>query len=174
VRQTGFINPLRVEAVDACHWALLDDFTWIGSKGDAFICQKGMLTDFASVPWWSQSLIPRTGAWTKAAVVHDKMCDELNNIHQVNKTGAARVLLTPTFSAIDTDAIFRKNARELGTDPIRSELLWMGVRFGALANPARRKGWWSTAPRVGADALATLVFLYLLTYVILWIANVVL
>lgn len=173
MRQTGFITPLRVESVDAVNWCLLEDFVWNGTKGDTFIAQKGMLTDFASVPWWTQSILPRTGTWTKAAVLHDKMCDELNAMHSWNTNGHGRadVQLTPTFTAVDTDAIFRKNARELGTDAVRSELLWMGVRLGALANPARRAGWLGTAPRVAADVVAVLAALYLLVYFVLWVAN---
>jgi hypothetical protein len=171
MRQTGFITPLRVESIDAVNWCLLEDFVWNGTQGDTFIAQKGMLTDFASVPWWTQSILPRTGTWTKAAVLHDKMCDELNAIHHINKTGKAGVVLTPTFTAVDTDAIFRKNARELGTDAVRSELLWMGVRLGALANPARRAGWLGTAPRVAADVVAVVAVLYLLVYFVLWVAS---
>lgn len=156
----GFITPLRVEAVDACNWALLEDFLWEGSKGDVFKVAAGNMTDFASVPWWTQSILPRTGAWTKAAVLHDKMCEELNAHYRMPK-----VVGVPVFSSIDTDAIFRKNARRGGTDPIRAELLWLGVRYGALFNPARRGDWLRTAPRVLADTVAVFAFLWVLQYI---------
>ena len=162
----GFITPLRVEAVDACNWVLLEDFLWEGSKGDIFRVTAGNMTDFASVPWWTQSILPRTGAWTKAAVLHDKMCEELNAHYRMPE-----VVGVPVFSSIDTDAIFRKNARRDGTGVIRAELLWFGVRCGAAKNPARRGGWLKTAPRFLADGVAILAFLYFLTLLILWIAH---
>jgi uncharacterized protein DUF1353 len=148
----GFLTPLRVESIDSKNWKLLEDFCWRGSQDDVFTVNKGETTDFATVPWWTQSIIPRTGTWTKAAVLHDKMCNELNECRRNSFANA-------TFSAIDTDAIFRKNAREGGTGVVRSELLWMGVRYGALANPARRGGWFKTAPRVLADTIVILAVL---------------
>lgn len=171
MRQTGFITPLRVESVDAINWCLLEDFVFNGTQGDTFICREGMLTDFASVPWWTQAILPRTGTWTKAAVLHDKMCDEHNAIYEYNKNPRSTVLLSTPFTPVDTDAIFRKNARADGTDRVRSELLWLGVRLGALANPARRMGWLGTAPRVIGDLVLLLAFLYFLVHLTLWIAH---
>jgi hypothetical protein len=153
VKQTGFITPLQVEAVDYRNWALLSDLAWNGTRGDTFLVPAGTTTDFASTPWFAYFILPPVGHWTKAAVLHDKMCEELNAIYALNKSGDAGVLLTPTFTAVDTDAIFRKNARDGGTDPVRAELLWMGVRIGALRNPARRAGSLGTAPRVIADVV---------------------
>lgn len=169
MEQHGFLTPLRVENIDALNWRILERFAWMGSQGDLFEVDPGDITDFASVPWWTQSILPRTGTWTKAAVLHDKMCDELNAAHKVNKQSP--IIVKPTFSSVDTDAIFRKNAREGGTDVVRSELLWMGVRLGALRNPARRAGWLGTAPRVVADLVLVLAFLYICIFAILWIAH---
>jgi hypothetical protein len=180
----GYLDPLRVENVDAKNWKLLDRFRLQGSKGDIFEVEAGETTDFATVPWWSQAITPRTGTWTKAAVIHDKMCTILNVYHVLlkqydfevleynlrGKTDPKPVELEkPIFSSIDTDAIFRKNAREEGTDAIRSELLWMGVRYGALANPARREEWLQTAPRVVADTLVILAALIALVAGLSWI-----
>ena len=168
----GYLDPLRVEAVDTNTWALLDRFRWQGSEGDLFVVEAGEETDFATVPWWTQSLIPRTGTWTKAAVLHDKMCRELFRIYlerevwRKNQEQAGtpdfdpELYLNypqPVFTSIDTDLIFRKNARMEGTGAIRAELLWLGVRYGAAANPARREGWLSTAPRVVLDTLLVLL-----------------
>lgn len=163
---SGYLTPLRVEAVDAVRWKLLDDFLWQGSQGDVFVIPAGAYTDFATVPWWTQSLVPKTGTWTKAAVVHDKMCDDLRAYHRY-PAGYP----DPPFSSIDTDAIFRKNARAEGTGWIRGELLWLGVRWGALANPARRAGWLSTAPRVIGSSAAVLALLGLLVVLVsnVWI-----
>jgi hypothetical protein len=169
--------PLRVESLDATRWKLLSDFTRTARDGRPFVVKAGDTTDFASVPWWSQSLLPKTGTWTKASVAHDKRCDLLNAVHR-GGSGAKRYFgwnqrcgcvppvysscLTPPagwFNAVDTDRIFREDAIDDGTDVVRAELLWLGVRLGALANPARREGWLSTAPRVLADLVAVLAVL---------------
>lgn len=178
-RRQGFITPLRVESIDAVNWLLLEDFIWVGSKDDEFIVHQGEHTDFATVPWWTQSILPRTGTWTKAAVLHDKMCDDLNVYYKLKKRYDELVAqyayttekepIKPVFTSIDTDAIFRKNAREGGTDVIRSELLWMGVRYGALGNVARRGEFIKTAPRVLADTMVILGALFGIIALIAWI-----
>lgn len=180
----GFQSELLVETVDAKNWRIQRRFGWRGSKGDTFWVEEGDRTDFASVPWWSQFLIPRTGTWTKAAVLHDKMCALLNSYYKLYKqylelekawlegwhpdrSGIKPIKpLKPPFNSVDTDAVFRKNARELGTDPIRSELLWFGVRCGALKNAARRTGWMSTFPRFLGDLVAIVGVLALVGYLV--------
>lgn len=177
VRYSG---NLIVASIDAKRWRIVSRFGLIGSKGDEFWVGPGDVTDFASVPWWTQTILPRTGTWTKAAVFHDKMCDLLNEHHKLLngyqallnvgvRTDVLEVPEEPVFNSVDTDALFRKNARLDGTDPIRSELLWFGVRCGALANPARREGWWSTFPRWFADLsfiIATLTLVYFVLHAI--------
>jgi hypothetical protein len=186
VENLNFLTPLRVECVGTKTWKLLENFSWRGSKGDVFTVKAGEITDFATVPWWTQSLIPRTGTWTKAAVLHDKMCDLLNSHYRLSKEYDAFVkewkgsilesepptwaLLKPNvplFNSVDTDAIFYKNARESGTDVLRSEMLWFGVRCGALINPARRGGWLSTFPRFLGDLVAIMgLFCFLIWAVV--------
>lgn len=182
---SGFLTPLQVEAVDANTWKLLADLEWQGSKGDIFCVEAGNYTDFATVPWWTQSLIPKTGTWTKAAVVHDKMCEDLNEAYRIEKEWVDNRIKTewdetrrndvpfpweePLFSSVDTDAIFRKISRDEGTGWVRSEMLWLGVRCGALANPARRKGWLSTFPRFLGDLVAILTLLSAVIFLIGWV-----
>lgn len=177
----GYLTPLRVESCGPKDWILLEDFCWRGSKNDVFTVYKGETTDFASVPWWTQSLLPRTGTWTKAAVVHDKMCNELNEYYRLKKQYDAALkhwelnggwephnLVMPTlplFDSVDTDFIFRKNAIDEGTGKIRAELLWFGVRCGAMSRP-RRGGWSETAPRWFFDLICILITLFVLGAVI--------
>lgn len=171
----GYLDPLRVESINAKEWLYLERFRLQGSEGDIFEIEAGETTDFATVPFWSQIVLPRTGTWTKAAGVHDKMCKQLNEYYKRMKqyedlvagwrmlndiSGLNQPLpeppVKPLFNSIDTDAVFRKNARMEGTDPIRAELLWLGVRYGALRNPARREDWHKTARRVAVDTAASL------------------
>lgn len=169
---SGFRTALQVEAVDSKTWKLLSDLEWVGKYDDVFVVEAGSLTDFATVPWWTQSLIPRTGAWTKAAVVHDKMCDQINEHYRIiqewgkDPSSVPFPWTPPVFDSVDADGVFRKNARELGTDRIRSELLWVGVRCGALVNPARRVGWMRTFPRFLGDLVAITAVLTALVFLL--------
>ena len=46
-----------------------------------------------------------------------------------------------------------------GTSAFRRTLGWVGVRWGALANPARREGWWKpkqALPTLGVSAVTAL------------------
>lgn len=175
---TNFLTPLQVEAIDSTTWVLLSDLVWQGDPaagGDTFIVGAGEETDFATVPWWTQSLLPRTGTWTLAAVLHDLMCRLLWQYHQARRSAVANkldpdVIEPPVFSSVDADAVFRKNAREGGTGPIRSELLWLGVRYGALANPARRKDWFrKTGFRVLVDTVLVLLALFIVVATLSWV-----
>jgi hypothetical protein len=177
--EQGYLTPLVVMNINAKDWRIYSRFGWRGSKGDEFWVEPGDITDFASVPWWTQAILPRTGTWTKAAVLHDKMCDIQNSYHRLLNLHAEframgysvdrlEVPLEPIFNSIDTDAIFRKNARAEGTDRVRAELLWFGVRTGALRNPARRGGWWRTMPRYFLDLFVILLPFLLVAGFLLW------
>lgn len=176
----GYLTPLRVESIDSKNWLILEDFCWRGSKGDVFTVSRGEKTDFATVPWWTQAITPRTGTWTKAAVLHDKMCNLLNEFHRLIEErekliaggvhpNNLEIIFPPTFTSNDTDAIFRKNAREEGTGFVRSELLWMGVRFGAVASAARRGGFSRTTPRFVADVVVLLGLIFGIIALLSWL-----
>ncbi|SNR33207.1 DUF1353 domain-containing protein [Blastococcus mobilis] len=97
-------------------------------------------TDLASVPRLFWTLIPPTGAYEKAAVLHDWLCVQLARARSTG--GRAPV------TARDTDGLFRRVMREGQVGFVTRWLMWVGVRWGALANPARRAGWWRDAPLV--------------------------
>jgi hypothetical protein len=92
-------------------------------------------TDLASVPRIFWALLPPSGVYEKAAVVHDWLCVHLGTDDCI-------------VSARDADGIFRRIAREGGAGLLTRWLLWTGVRWGALFNPHRRAGWWRDAPAV--------------------------
>jgi len=138
-------NILRVRSCGDKTWELEEEVVYQG-KDELFTIPVGFKTDFASVPGAVQWLIPSYGQYTLAAIVHDQFCDNLNAYH--NNPCYGEHFQAPTPNARDTDAIFRRIMRELGVPPLRRWLIWTGVRWGALANPARRKGWHKDAPRV--------------------------
>lgn len=174
-------TPLDVTRLDWRRWQLQTPLRYEG-RTDTFTVPAGFVTDFATVPWWSRLLTPATGKWTRAAVVHDLLCDGLNDWHAahmhdaqgsrdlcrllVAKQGGlyhpdGRLIKPPLACSRDTDNIFRKIMHEEDVDPLRRWMMWTGVRWGALANPARREGWWRDAPKILAITILLLVALFI-------------
>ena len=114
-------------------WEVVEPLSYRGRR-DAFVVPAGFRTDFASVPRAAGWLFPTFGRYTLAAVLHDWLVTE-------GLTGGV-------LSSRDADGLFRRVLRELGVVPVRRWLMWTAVRWGALANPLRRPGWWLDAPRV--------------------------
>lgn len=114
-----------------------------------FVVPAGFKTDLATVPRIFWSLLPPQGAYEAAAVLHDYLCVQLawcrdhNERHPDTTTPAI-----PPVNARDTDGLFRHVMKIWGVGPITRFVMWAGVRWGALANPARRAGWWRDAPAV--------------------------
>lgn len=154
-------EELNVSRVDSRRWKLLSDVAYKG-KTENWTMKAGFETDFASVPRAVQALIPTTGAYTMAAIVHDYFCDSLNTGHKLRRQGVDAMraagwveleergwVQQPELPGPrDTDAIFRRIMRELHVSLLLRWLIWVGVRWGALVNPARRKGWYKDAPKV--------------------------
>jgi hypothetical protein len=151
-------NVLRVRSCGDRLWELEEEIVYQG-KDELFTIPVGFKTDFASVPAAVQWLIPSYGKYTLAAIVHDQFCDQLNYYYSQVRTHILSIEqglvpndesapVAPSPTARETDAIFRRIMRELGVPPLRRRLIWTGVRWGALKNPARREGWWRDAPAV--------------------------
>jgi hypothetical protein len=127
--------------IDGKKALLLNPLVYEG-KHQRIVVPNMFTTDFATVPQVVTWLIPTMGAYTGAAIVHDYLCEQLNGHHRHPE------LIFAPVSARDTDGIFRRIMREEGVPPVRRRLIWVGVRWGALFNPARRQGWLKDAPLV--------------------------
>ncbi|MGY1855598.1 DUF1353 domain-containing protein [Modestobacter sp. SYSU DS0290] len=125
--------PLTVRRADDQCWEVVEPLVYRGRR-DVFVVPAGFRTDFASVPRAVVWLFPRFGRFTLAAVLHDWLVTE----------GLDSRVLGPR----DADGLFRRVLREVGVPPVRRWLMWTGVRWGAVVNPARRAGWWRDSPRV--------------------------
>jgi hypothetical protein len=126
-------GSLTVRRVDADRWSLVDDLVYEG-RWERFVVPAGFRTDFATVPRLVTWLIPRFGAYTLAAILHDWLCS------QGIRAGVV--------SAREADGIFRRVMRESGVPVLRRWMMWAGVRWGALTDERRRQGWSASAAGV--------------------------
>lgn len=115
-----FESGLVVEEVADGLWKLSADLVYAG-KREEFTIPAGFQTDFASVPRLFTWLVPTSGRYTKAAVVHDWLLEE------------KRV------SRCDADGIFRRIMRELGVPVVRRWVMWSAVRLAGALHPC---GYW--------------------------------
>lgn len=106
----AFESKLRVEEIGDGFWRLTDDLKYQG-RTDRFVVPAGFRTDFASVPRLFTWLVPSSGEYTKAAVLHDWLLEE---------SGLSRH---------DADGIFRRTMRELGVSDLRRYVMWGAVRI---------------------------------------------
>lgn len=113
-----FKGPLHIQYEDGCTWTILRPFRWCGPDA-APICfevPEGFVTDFASVPRFFWRLLPPTGKYGKAAVIHDFLY----------RTGAV-----PRVEADDT---FYRAMLALGVIWPTRLTMWLAVRcFGWFA-----------------------------------------
>ena len=126
-------ETITVRRSDDDEWTVVGKLVYRGKK-DIFEVPDGFPTDFATVPRVVVWLIPRFGRYTLPAVLHDWLCTE--GIRQ------------GTVTSREADGIFRRSMRELDVPVVRRWLMWTGVRWAALLNPLRRKGWVFSAPGV--------------------------
>lgn len=110
---------------------------------DVITIPDSFRTDLATVPRIFWALIPPHGTYEKAAVLHDFGCESL-------KDG------TCVLSSRDVDGLFRRVMREEGVGLVLRWVMWLGVRFGALASSARRPGISRDLPLMAAISVSAL------------------
>jgi len=118
----AFIGDVVVRVVDAVRWQLDEPLTYRGNT-DTFTVPAGFVTDFASVPRVVTWLLPRYGAYTKAAILHDFLWRQ----DDVTKN--------------DADGLFRRAMRELGVSIPRRWMMWAAVRTASLMRGATPRDW---------------------------------
>ncbi|MGW4352500.1 DUF1353 domain-containing protein [Nocardia sp. NPDC004582] len=111
-----------VEEIDAVRWRLQAPLTYRAAT-DTFHVPVGFVTDFASVPRPLIWLIPRYGAYTRAAILHDYLCERA----PVGRS--------------DADGIFRRMLRECGVSAPQRWMMWAAVRFGGRMAGAGAREW---------------------------------
>jgi hypothetical protein len=117
----GFETDLVAKQVADFHWELVQPLEYRGNS-ELFVVPIGSSTDYASVPKIFQWLIPRSGRYTRAAVLHDYLWS------------------SGKCSLADADGIFRKAMAELGVPFLRRWTMWAAVRIASLAKSGLQDG----------------------------------
>jgi hypothetical protein len=144
-----FLNgDVAVKQIGDDRWQLLQPVVYKG-KEQLFTVPVDFQTDFASVPGVFVWLIPRYGRYTKAAILHDFLCD------------------TKPINRSDADGLFRRAMRELEVPFLRRWLMWAAVRIGAGLSDAS----WSEVGIWLLVAVPAIIFLLVPAIVLLaWMA----
>ncbi len=109
-----FLLPLQLEYLDGRSWRLLSGFTFGSVVLERSIqLPVGFQTDFASIPKLLWNILPPTGPYGKAAVIHD-------------------YLYRTAFYATraQADAVLMEAMIDLGVNWFIRQVIYRGVRIG--------------------------------------------
>lgn len=113
-------DDLVVENVGNRKWKVIAPLTYLFSVDgidQAITVPAGYVTDFASVPRLFWIMFPPDGKYTKAAVIHDYLCDNPKKF---------------TYTRKQTDYVFLTAMLESGVSRFKSFILFSAVRFYAI------------------------------------------
>lgn len=113
-----FTTPLQLEYLDGRTWKLLADFDFASETLERMVrVPAGFVTDFASIPRPLWALLPPTGRYGKAAVIHD---DLYRSPHMVR----------PAVTRLQADRTLREGMEALGVTWLVRQVIYLGVRLG--------------------------------------------
>jgi Protein of unknown function (DUF1353) len=124
---------VQVEQVDDENWKILREIRY-ESLERTFVAKVGSPTDFASVPRVFIWLLPRYGAYTKAAIIHDYLWRE----------GVVKEEITLR----KADTLFRVAMSELNVPFLTRWVMWGAVRWGAIKKHGPMGDWLRDFPVV--------------------------
>lgn len=128
------------------HYVLTEDFA-VTIGGRTFVVPVGATTDLASTPRILWNLLPPTGVYEAAAVIHDWWC----------RVGISRGEVTSR----QADGYFRDLMGEAGVGLATRWAMWAAVRIAAPRSPNRRpSGIVRDLPRVVPIAVAAVAVAY--------------
>lgn len=142
-------GPLRLElrSINGRDFALLRPIAYTADGyAEPFVVPAHLetfRTDMASVPWVFTWLVPRSGRFLPAAVLHDAL------VQPGAYTG-------PEISRPEADRLFRIAMRGLGTGTIRTWLMWAAVSMATMWDAKRPRWYWRGAV-VGLIAVVTVL-----------------
>jgi len=111
--ETDFCEPLILEYLNGRRWRLVQAFTYHSQLAErAFIVPAGFVTDFASIPRCFWRVLPPTGEYGKAAVVHD-------GNYRENTTVTRKM----------ADDVFLEGMRDLSVPAWKAQIMYHAVRL---------------------------------------------
>lgn len=113
-----FTTPLELEYLDGRSWRVTREFDFASETLERIVrVPVGFVTDFASVPRVFWALLPSTGKYGKAAVVHDDLYQHPN-------------MIAPFVTRIQADRTLLEGMMALGVDWFTRWVIYFGVRAG--------------------------------------------
>lgn len=115
---SDFLTPLRLEYLDGRDWKVIQEFRYRSEDAVERVIRvpRGFVTDFASIPRFLWRVLPPTGIYGKAAVIHDFL---------YRTAGATRA---------EADAVFLEAMTDLSVGFWRRYAMYCAVRiFGSRA-----------------------------------------
>lgn len=150
--ETGGAVRLELLSIDGYEFAMLRSITYDDPEHEEPFTVPADLanfrTDLASVPSVFTWLVPRSGVFLPAAVLHDGL------VHEGKYLG-------PEITRVEADRIFRDAMQHLGTGVVRAWLMWAAVTMATMWVMPTERWYWRTvligllAAVVGIGALAT-------------------
>lgn len=107
----AFVGKLQIEYIDGYKWRLIPNsrFYFI-YNGKVIEPHYGFKSDLATIPRIFWSLLPPSGKYAPAAVIHDFMYHERHSKDYADKA-------------------FREAMRALGVNPIKREIMYYAVKW---------------------------------------------
>lgn len=112
---SSFTDHLTVTQISGELWQTEREFEYhVGQEdsGERIVVPKGFITDFASVPWPASMLIPMSGQYNQAAVLHDYLYS------------------IQTLPRKRCDDIFLEAMTVLGVNVFKRQIMYRAVRIG--------------------------------------------
>lgn len=121
----NFLTPLKLEYINGKAWKIDEAFVY-AINGYRVMVPVGFITDFASVPRFFWRILPPTGSYGKAAVIHDYLYQyPAINAYQNNE-----LFRTKVFSRKDCDRVFLEAMEVLAVAAWKRKVMYWGVRAG--------------------------------------------
>lgn len=115
---SSFKTPLRLEFRDDSLFQLTESFEFLSEVTESIIrIPAGFVTDFASIPRVLWNILPPTGRYGKAAVVHDWL-------YQTRDAGTHKVWRD------EADAVLREGMVALKVPWWQRWMIYVGIRIG--------------------------------------------
>jgi len=145
--ETGGAVRLELLSIDGREFAMLRQISYAAAGyAQPFIVPADVAefrTDLASVPSVFTWLVPRSGVFLPAAVLHDGL------VHDGEYLG-------PHVERVEADRIFRESLEYLGTGKMRSWLMWAAVTMATMWQMPTQRWYWRSV-LIGLFAAVALI-----------------